>query len=551
MDKVINIIGYGITNTQIVKLLNANNIKCRIFDDKFIESNKTDSKDSKNLCENIESNSQKSNIIESKVTESAIIESKNHDINEYLPLKNVTQNYENLSIISPGISPQTPSLRHFSNIISEYDFIFLLSEFLGRKIFSIWISGTNGKTTTTEMSALMANARSGGNIGTPLGSLFTQDFGWDFNAIWHESLQDSKQNFSLESLLKFINNRDRHDVFTQDFKAQVCFKNHSVYDAPSLDSIESNRKIWVLETSSFALHYTHYALPNAYILLPLSQDHISWHGGFKSYVSDKLKPIILANYSKNPKSYFSVIPKELTNLDFSNEILANFKGNLLLYENSSDLISFLKPDSALIALFKEPFLLDFTLSATALKFAKIPYNIDSIKNYKIGSYRMQEIMKNGILFINDSKGTNPHAVLAALKTYEKYNIYLILGGDSKGASLDMLYPFLKQNDVKVFCIGIDGEKINKECVNLGIKSIYCENLKAAMQGIFKQISYDFPNFIESNLQDSKNLSQKRPLVMLSPACASLDQYKSYKHRGDDFNALIEQIFTASKEKNGK
>ncbi|MWV61190.1 UDP-N-acetylmuramoylalanine--D-glutamate ligase [Helicobacter saguini] len=616
-EKVINIIGYGITNTAIVKLLNANDIKCKIFDDRFVdfvESNRGDSKDSK------------------RVTESrTFIESNSRDINEYLPLKNVTKNYENLSIISPGISPQTPALRHFTNIISEYDFIFLLLEFLGRKVFSVWISGTNGKTTTTEMTALMMNAtdgvtKSGGNIGTPLATLFTQDFGSDFSAILRENASDSndsmesKASFNLESFLKFINNRSKHNVFLQDSKTQVTFcNNHKVYEIVQncQDSIESKNPKkkktttlkWVLETSSFALHYTNYALPNVYILLPLSQDHISWHTGFDSYISDKLKPTILANYSKNPKSYFAIIPKELTFLESNKEILANFKGNLLLYENSNDLIAFLKQDSKLDSkilelktLFKEPFLLDFTLSAAGLKFANVPYNIDSIKSYKIGNYRMQEVSKNGILFINDSKGTNPHAVLAALQTYAKYAIYLILGGDAKGASLAMLYPFLKENKVKVFCIGIDGVKINKECVNFGISSTYCETLENAMHAIFNQINYDFPNFIESNntnsptfakdsvfsppplrrgvggwvkntesnLQDSKIIKsknidskkdsiesnskknkkqpQKLPVIMLSPACASLDQYKSYKDRGDSFNALIEQIFAKKEQK---
>lgn len=164
----INILGYGVTTRKIVTLLNKNNIKCNIYDD-----NITESKD----C-----------------------------INSYFTLKNVKDSNGNLSIISPGIPPSTPSLRHFSNIISEYDFFYMLIDFLQNSLtpnykkdsimpdlhkekakveskthdnidfFSIWISGTNGKTTTTEMTALMLNAKSGGNIGTPLAHLFMQDF---------------------------------------------------------------------------------------------------------------------------------------------------------------------------------------------------------------------------------------------------------------------------------------------------------------------------------------------------------------------------------------
>ena len=95
--------------------------------------------------------------------------------------------------------------------------------------FSIWISGTNGKTTTTQMLTHILEKRgaiSGGNIGTPLADLST--------------------------------------------------------DAP----------IWVLESSSFTLHHTRKASPDIYLLLPITPDHLDWHKTAEKYAADKLRPLL-------------------------------------------------------------------------------------------------------------------------------------------------------------------------------------------------------------------------------------------------------------------
>jgi len=141
-----------------------------------------------------------------------------------------------LEIPSPGIPPSNALVKKAQNPISEYDF------FASSMPRSVWVSGTNGKTTTTQMlHHLLApyGAVSGGNIGTPLAEL-------------------SKE-----------------------------------------------ASLWILETSSFTLHYTNTAKPDIYILLPIKPDHISWHGSFEEYEKAKLKPIL-----KMKEGEVAIIPKK-------------------------------------------------------------------------------------------------------------------------------------------------------------------------------------------------------------------------------------------------
>ncbi|MCI7410473.1 Mur ligase family protein [Helicobacter bilis] len=466
----INILGYGITNKALVTLLNKHNIICHIYDDRY-ENDEIDS-----------------------------IGNSYQSFKKVATLRTNNPNGDaNLAIISPGIAPDSAFLSYFKNIMSEYDFIFHIK----KGIYSIWISGTNGKTTTTEMLSCMLHAKSGGNIGTPLATLFMQDF-----------------------------NDTQIDV-TQCDRMQ-----NQVYDVVSK---QDSNAVWVLETSSFTLHYTHYALPNIYILLPLSQDHISWHGGFESYIADKLKPLKYINDAKDPKKHYALIPQELMQYEVAKDIINNTKANVMLYTDSNMLYSYLQCEKKYFECFKEPFRLDFLVAASGMRFGNIDFKINNILEYKIGAYRMEEHVKHGLLFINDSKATNPHAVFSALHTYTQYRIYLILGGDSKGAEMDMLYPFLQENGVKVFSIGKDGGKIASECKAKNIWVKECLSLDKAMESIYSKLREDYLLDSIKDIETCCNDTNK-PIVMLSPACASLDQYSSYKERGDRFNMLIEKVF---------
>ena len=344
---------------------------------------------------------------------------------------------EELTVVSPGIPPYNNMVLNSKNVVSDYD---LFEDIIP---FSIWISGTNGKTTTTQMCQHLLkeyNSVCGGNIGIPL------------------SHMDEK--------------------------------------AP----------IWILETSSFTLHYTNKTKPNIYILLPISEDHITWHGSFEEYKNAKLKPLSLMN-----ENDIAIIP----------ENFKNFKTNahVITYKNSDDLCEHFNINKSNIK-FKEPFLLDAILAMAVRKIIFDEINYDLINKFVIDKHKVEEFKdKKNRLWIDDSKATNVDATINAIVPYKDKSIHIILGGDDKGANLLPLFENIKNLNISVYAIGSNTEKIVKYCneYNINVKS--CTYLNLAVAKI--------------------NLAlDEKSIAMLSPASASLDQFKSYAHRGDEFKKLV-------------
>jgi len=299
-------------------------------------------------------------------------------------LKEFDKFSEDITVVSPGIPPYNSLVKSTKKLISEYDL------FADDMPYSVWISGTNGKTTTTSMMQHLLQDKggvAGGNIGAPLATL------------------------------------------------------------------SKDASIWLLETSSFTLHYTSKAKPNIYVLLPISEDHITWHGSFEEYEKSKLKAL-----DNLREGEIAIIPMKYKNYPTN--------GYKICYEDSSDLEKAFDIDKSKIN-FKEPFLIDALL---ALAITRILY--DEVDYQKINSFvqdphKLEEILDcHDRVWVNDSKATNIDATIQALKTYKSQKIYLILGGDDKGANLEPLFKELKNYNVEIFSIGSNTKKYSNYQVNL-------------------------------------------------------------------------------------
>lgn len=349
-------------------------------------------------------------------------------------------NSNEVSIVSPGIPPYNKMVKNSINIMSDYDFLY------DSMPFSIWISGTNGKTTTTQMCQHLLKeygSVSGGNIGTPIAKL------------------------------------------------------------------DKKSKIWILETSSFTLHYTNKAKPNLYILLPISEDHITWHGSFEEYKNSKLKPLDFMNEGE-----VAIVPKEFE----------NYKTNatLITYNDSSELADKLNIEKSKIN-FKEPFLLDAILALACKKIIFDECDYEKINLFKVDEHKVEEFYDNkNRLWINDSKATNIDATINALKSYENRKIHLILGGDDKGANIEPLFVFLKEKNIEIYAIGSNYKRI----LALSKKYLLKCNKTNDLENTVKKIDRNY---------------QENDIAILSPAASSLDQFTSYAHRGKLFKELVNSL----------
>ncbi len=392
--------GYGITTKAIAQKFG----NCQIYDDKF----------------------------------SALTTDKRG--NTFHPSDAFDPQAQDIEVTSPGIPPSHPLIQKAKHVVSEYDL------FAKDMPFSIWISGTNGKTTTTAMTQALLEKRgsmAGGNIGTPLAAM------------------------------------------------------------------DTNTPIWILETSSFTLHYTTIASPNLYILLPITPDHVSWHGTFEAYEKAKLKPLDTMREGE-----VAIIPTKYA----SYPTLAM----KVTYDSAQDLADYFGFDIEQID-FKEPFLTDALLAMAANKILFDEIDYKRINNFEIGAHRVEAYTdKNGRIWINDSKATNADATIAALSSYHDKKIYLILGGDDKGADVSSLFEVLKTLDVEVFAIGSNCEKLSALTEAINKPSHKCQTLEKAV------IMID-------------TLYHDDAIALLSPAAASLDQFDSYADRGEKFLQLIKDL----------
>lgn len=126
----------------------------------------------------------------------------------------------------------------------------------------------------------------------------------------------------------------------------------------------------------------------------------------------------------------------------------------------------------------------------------------------------------GVDWINDSKATNVGSTEAALKGLKvSGKLWLLLGGDGKSADFSPLEPYLQRDNLAVYCFGRDGDQLAALRPEISVRT---ETLEQAMAAIAPQTAAG-------------------DMVLLSPACASLDQFKNFEQRGDLFTRLAKEL----------
>ncbi|MBL4711591.1 MAG: UDP-N-acetylmuramoyl-L-alanine--D-glutamate ligase [Gammaproteobacteria bacterium] len=308
---------------------------------------------------------------------------------------------------------------------------------------------------------------------------------------------------------------------------------------PVLDSLDDNVGLYVLELSSFQLESLQFLPMKAAVVLNISADHLDRYADIFSYAASKQaiyanaetlvlnKDDLLASaHSDNTNAKSSLLATENKQIHFTlNKPEANEFG---LCEDKDGLVHLCLGEQLLVETkalkIKGAHNLQNALAALALGYAiDLPLNsmLKTLKGFKGLAHRTQFVAEiNGVVWINDSKATNVGATLAALTGLSGKHV-LIAGGDAKGADFSDLTETVRQHCRAVVLMGKDAQKI-KAVLPEGIAVETVGDMQAAVQA-------------------AQLFAKTGDNVLLAPACASLDMFDNYEHRGNVFIQEVERL----------
>ena len=289
------------------------------------------------------------------------------------------------------------------------------------------------------------------------------------------------------------------------------------------------KRIYVLECSSFQMEFVKHFTPYIALFTNISPDHLDRHSSMSEYIKMKLKmiqnikPDSFIVFNAEDKILYSSLKKYKLNLK---PYGINTKDAMFKVEND-EIIS--PSGSPLIKLKKlgipgKHNLYNFLSAATCAHLLGIKQDqiTKVLKSFKGVEHRLEFVSNiNDVDYINDSKATNINSVIVALKSFSK-PVILILGGYNKGANFQQLLPHIKSSNVKnIICYGEAGEQINT-AIGDAVRSVQVTDLSSAVN-------------------EAHILAAPGDIVLLSPGCASFDEFSDFESRGTYFKSAVQDL----------
>ncbi|HHG74998.1 MAG TPA: UDP-N-acetylmuramoyl-L-alanine--D-glutamate ligase [Persephonella sp.] len=301
------------------------------------------------------------------------------------------------------------------------------------------------------------------------------------------------------------------------------------YGEPFINAVKENKKLSVLELSSFQIYSTKTFRPNTAVLLNIAVDHLDWHKRKSHYYLSKYK--IFKRLEKHNTAVLNFDQEIIRNLKtrakkyyFSVERLPSnyegiyFCGNSLILKTYRNINRIDISDFKLKGLHNIQNLMASVMTAyiSGVPIWEIERKIPQIKSLP---FRIQYVKTiGGVEFYNDSKSTTVQSVVKAVESFPDKNVLLILGGIYKGGDFSVLKEF--ENLKGVFIIGRD-KRVIKNMIKE--KNIYlCDSLDTAVKEAYKR-------------------AEMGDVVLFSPGCSSFDMFKNYMERGEKFNKIVESL----------
>lgn len=397
----------------------------------------------------------------------------------------LSQNW-NFAIVSPGWRPSHPLLQALRergvSILGEVDLAWHLKNELRPSQKWLAITGTNGKTTTVEMTAAML--RAGGRSAVACGNVGDTVIGAVVGDLAYEFL--------------------------------------------------------VLELSSFQLHWNKLPEFQASAILNIADDHTDWHGSFQDYVDAKLRILdksltgilnaddvnVVESTSswRGKKVFYSLNSPRPGELGVVEDLLVDRA--FVLDTDAAEMIAELadiqptSPHNVSNALAASSLALSVGISYSAIR--------EAIQAFRPGRHRIELVgEKDGVRWINDSKATNPHAAAASIRSTS--SVVWIAGGLAKGASMHDLVSQTGGRIKAAILIGRDRELIAAELI------------KHAGHVKIIRVDEGQTPLMENVVSAALEVAQNGDTVLMAPACASMDQFVSYADRGDQFCAAVKKL----------
>ncbi|MDU5470964.1 MAG: UDP-N-acetylmuramoyl-L-alanine--D-glutamate ligase [Peptoniphilus harei] len=288
----------------------------------------------------------------------------------------------------------------------------------------------------------------------------------------------------------------------------------------------------VIEASSFQLEDTIDFKPHIGVLTYVTSDHLDWHKTRQNYVDAKFK--IFKNQDENDFAILNYEDKDLAEeyklkaekYYFSMEKIGDkgaYVDNGKIYFNNGE-----KTEEVLdikdIKIPGDHNVRNIMAAIIACKLLNIDLDLikKSILSFTGVEHRIEFVREvDGVKYYNDSKGTNPDSTEVAVAAMDG-DVVLIAGGYDKGADFDNLIEKSKDKIKTAILFGETAEKISNSCKKSGVEFYITEDLKKAVEL-------------------ARKLSSSGDDVLLSPACASWDMYKSYEIRGQHFKDLVKEL----------
>jgi len=296
---------------------------------------------------------------------------------------------------------------------------------------------------------------------------------------------------------------------------------------------ENKNDYYVLELSSFQLDDIDTFRPYIAVLLNITPDHIDRYGSMENYVNSKFR--IAKNQQATDHFIYWSEDKNITGKLKTSQIRSQLHGfsqccnpdSEICIENNQIILN--NKNQALMSIFDLAIrgkhnLYNGMAATVAAKILDIKNEVirQSLSDFQSVEHRLEKVnVVHGVEFINDSKATNINSTWYALESMDKPVVWIV-GGIDKGNDYSMLNELVKQKVKAIICLGTDNRKIHKA---------------------FKNIVSDITDVAsaEEAVQVAYSKGKKGDVVLLSPACASFDLFKSYEDRGWQFKNAVKAL----------